>query len=296
MMRLSLMLWIFFLAQLTPVFAGQPGDKQTIDYVRGLQTPAGGFLAKNPAPGFSEPWTLRATSTGIRTLHYLGGEVRDKNATIKYVESCFDANTGGFSNSQGDSRPDVFATAIGAMAVVELNLPLDRYAEPVVKYLSENTKSFEDVRIAAAALESLGKKSPRNDTWLKEIRKTQNADGTFGEGAGQARVTGGAAVAILRLGGTLADRDAVLAALKKGQRKTGAFGKEDAGEASDLETTYRVMRAFMMLKSRPNDVPALEAFIAKCRNTDGGYGVAPGQPSNVSGCYYAAIIRYWLAQ
>ena len=101
--------------------------------------------------------------------------------------------------------------------------------------------------------------------------------------------------AILRLGGKVDER-AVLDAMKKGQRKTGGFGKEDAGDASDLETTYRVMRSFMMLKSRPNDVPALEAFIAKCRNGDGGYGVVPGQPSSVSGCYYAAIIRLWLAK
>ena len=63
---------------------------------------------------------------------------------------------------------------------------------------------------------------------------------------------------------------------------------------SDLETTYRVMRAFMMLKDRPSDVNGLRRFIARCRNTDGGYGVAPGQPSTVGGSYFAAIIRHWL--
>jgi hypothetical protein len=38
----------------------------------------------------------------------------------------------------------------------------------------------------------------------------------------------------------------------------------------------------------------VRSFVAKCRNADGGYGVAPGQPSNISGTYFAAIILHWL--
>ncbi len=241
--------------------------------------------------GFSETPSLRATSAAIRTLHYFGGEIPHRDACVKFVTSCYDPATGGFGDTPR-GKPDVFSTAVGAMAAVELKIA-DRYAGKCVQYLSQHAKSFEDIRIAAAALESLGKTSPRNGAWIETIRKMQNADGTFGKGPGQARATGGAVAAILRLGGKV-DRAAVLAALKQEQRKTGGYGKADAGDASDLETTYRVMRTFMMLKSRPGNVPALEAFIAKCRNSDAGYGVAPGQPSSVGGCYYAAIIRRWL--
>ena len=53
------------------------------------------------------------------------------------------------------------------------------------------------------------------------------------------------------------------------------------------------MRAFWMMKERP-DVAKLRDFIATCRNGDGGYGVAPGQPSSVSGTYFAAIVTHWL--
>jgi prenyltransferase beta subunit len=293
MKRLTLILLapIFFAGSTSR--AGDKGQKDTIRYVRELQTPLGGFLAKKPAPGFSETISLRATSSAIRTLHYLGADLPNRDTCAKFVESCFDSTTGGFSDSPG-GKPDLFSTAIGAMAAVELKAA-DRNAAKIVQYLSENAKSFEDIRIAAAALESLGKTSQRNEAWIKEIRKMQNSDGTFGTAAGQARATGGAVAAILRLGGKV-DRDVVLSALRKGQRKSGGFGKEDAGDASDLETSYRVMRTFMMLKSRPDDVPALEGFIGKCHNADGGYGVAPGQPSSVSGCYYAAIIRNWLAK
>ena len=47
-----------------------------------------------------------------------------------------------------------------------------------------------------------------------------------------------------------------------------------------------------MLKERP-DTKKVKAFIASCRNTDGGYGVTPGAPSSVSGTYYASIIQHW---
>jgi hypothetical protein len=49
-----------------------------------------------------------------------------------------------------------------------------------------------------------------------------------------------------------------------------------------------------MLKAKPERVDRLRDFIARCRNEDGGYGVAPDQPSNVGGCYYAGIILHWL--
>ena len=80
-------------------------------------------------------------------------------------------------------------------------------------------------------------------------------------------------------------------ALLEGQRADGGFSA--AGEKSDLGSTYRVIRALYMLKVKP-DTERLRAFIAKCRNADGGYGVAPGQPSAVSSTYNAAIVSYWL--
>jgi prenyltransferase beta subunit len=270
----------------------QLANKDSIKYLEKLAVPSGGFLANEPAGGSPSLPTLRATTSAARALHYLGGTVPNLEACKKFVNDCFDPSTGAFKDTPS-GKADVFTTAIGVMAVVDFKMPRDRYL-PAVKFLVENTKGFDDIRIAAAALESMGMESPRKAEWLQEIRKTQNSDGTFGKGTGQARATGGAVAAILRLGGSVENRDKVLDALKHGQRKSGAFGKEDAGDASDLETTYRVMRSFMMLKSRPTDVKSLQAFIAKCRNQDGGYGVAPGQPSSAAGTYYAAIIRHWL--
>jgi hypothetical protein len=296
MRRLSLVLFATIFFAMAPAFAGETGVKDTIIiFLQKLQTPSGGFLAMPVKAGSTAMPSLRATSSAIRTLHYLGGEVPNKAACVKFVESCYNPEVGGFADTPG-GQVDLFVTAVGVMATVELKLAKDRYGPPTVKYLTEHAKSFEDIRIAAAALESLGTTSARSEEWLKVIRKMQNPDGTYGHGTGQVRATGGAVAAVLRLGGKVVEREKVIQLLKHGQRKSGGYGKEDSGDASDLETTYRVMRSLMMLKSRPDDVAALQAFIAKCRNSDGGYGVTPGQPSTVSGTYYATIIRHWLRE
>ena len=102
----------------------------------------------------------------------------------KYVETCFDKATGGFRDAGASGKPDVFSTAVGIMAVVELKLPTEPYRAGVVKDLGENAKSFEDIRIAVAGLEAIGKRPPQAEAWLEQIGKMRHADGTYGKGAG----------------------------------------------------------------------------------------------------------------
>jgi prenyltransferase beta subunit len=94
-------------------------------------------------------------------------------------------------------------------------------------------------------------------------------------------------------GGKVKDTDRAIQVIKDGQRPDGAFGKEDV-ETSDLQTSYRVVRSLHLLTQKPADVDRCRAFIAKCRNANGGYGVAPGQLSSAGGTYFAAIILHWL--
>jgi prenyltransferase beta subunit len=277
-----------------PVWADDdPGIKQTIAYVRLLQTSNGGFTSTIPPANAQLAPTLRATSAGVRALHYLGGAAPDKEAAARFVERCWDEKSGGFADTP-QGKTDVFTTAVAMLAVNTLKMPADKYGPGAVKYMAENAKGFEEIRIAAAGLESLNMKTARAKDWLEEVNKSRNADGSFGKGAGQARATSSNIVTILRLGGEIADRDAVIKILKAGQRANGGYGKEENETASDMETTYRVLRCFVMLKARPDNVEGLRSFIAKCRNEDGGYGTAPGQPSSVNGVYFAAIMRYWL--
>ena len=109
---------------------------------------------------------------------------------------------------------------------------------------------------------------------------------------GGAYKTGSLIAFQLRLGKDLRNREGSLKILKAGQKGDGAFASQQG--LSDLEATYRVMRAFSLLKEKPNDVAKLRAYIAKCRNADGGYGVSLGEASSAGGTSYAAIITHWL--
>jgi prenyltransferase beta subunit len=268
-----------------------PLDQDT-EFLNRLLNADGGYAPSPARPGTPVRSSLRATTAALRAMKYRGNPPADTTPTAAFVAKCFDHRAGGFGDFPGET-PTVTTTAVGTMAAVELKLPSDRYRDAVIGYLNEKTKTLDDIRIAAAAFESLGVRPAKADDWLKQIAATRNEDGTFGKGADQARATGGTAAMILRLGGTLDNRDAVLKAMRAGQRADGGFGSADR-DGSDLESTYRIMRAFAMLKEKPTEPDKVLFFIAKCRAKDGGYGVMPGQPATASGCYYAAIVLHWL--
>lgn len=279
--------------------AAQSADekKATIRFVAGLLQPDGGFISSPLAKDAAAPKSsLRATSAAVRVIKYFSGDVPHADQTTAFVMSCYDRKTGGFAD-QPKGTPDVALTAIGMMAAAEL-YP-DRFDSVRSNlFLTNNAKSFEERRLAVAGMEA-AKRFPRKtlDVWFAEISRTANPDGTFGKGDAQARETGGVIATFLRAGETLPDdqRKAAIRALQAGQRSDGGFGKP-GDKGSDGETTYRVMRAFHLLKEKPKSVDGVRQFFARCRNADGGYGVAPGQPSTVSGTYYAAAVSRWLGE
>src|SRR5262249_34549664 len=223
--------------------------QQTIQYVQKLQTKEGGFRASLPdSKSTPNNPSLRATSSAVRTLKYLGGQVPDKESASRFVESCFDKASGGFADTPG-GKADVFTTAVGAMAVVALEMPVEKYAEGIVKFLGDNVKTFEEVRIAVAGLEALQRPTARRDAW-QDLISNELAAANRAKGIGRARALGSYFVATMRLGNKV-DSDPALKDLREGQGKDGGFGKEGAA-GSDLESTYRVLRAFHMLKGQPD--------------------------------------------
>ena len=277
---------------LAPLVAQETApDKATIAYVQKLQTSTGGFLSVEPKPNVRLAPTLRSTSAAVRALKYLTAEIPDPDACKKYVASCFDPATGGVSDMPG-GKPDVFTTSVGIMAVAELKMPLDKYGKPVVDYLAKHVQTFDDIRIAVAGLERIHKESPRHDRWLHDVNRLTIPE-TGDPGSGVARDAASILVTRMRLGWDFKYTDPMVKLLQSGQRKDGGFGK-DKVEGSDLETTYRVMRAFVMLKSKPRDTASIRGFVARCRNADGGYGMMPGDGSTVGSTYFAAIIVHWL--
>lgn len=283
--------------------AQSPDDvKATLAFIERLRDPETGAYAVNPPKEGEKPKpSLRACNGAVRAIKYLGGQVTDTEKLVKFVMGCYDDQTGTFAEPGG--QPDVAITSIGVMAAVELGIPKERYAK-AMEYLGKTAKSFEEVRIAAAAVEAVGVKESGVETlpWsrigLDEVAKPLAAPKDGG-----ARQAGSAAALILRLEqrpesepAKLVRAELVLlhrSTLLDGQRADGGWGKP-AVEASDAESTYRVMRCLMLMKEKPRDVAKLKEFLASCRRADGGYGVDATAPSSMSGVYYFAAVSKWL--
>ena len=272
-----------------PAWAETPdARKGAVAYLETLRRKDGGFAADAAQTKSS----ASATNAALKALHYLGGEAANPSACADFLRGCIDKETGGVADAPG-GKVTVNSTSVGVLAAVTAGVPRDAFEAGAVQYLDENVKTFEEVRIAAAAFEALGKRPAKADAWLQEVAKLHNGDGAYGKGGEAARATGSAVAAVLRLGGTVEHPEAAVKAMQEGQRADGGFG-EGESPASDLGTSYRVMRSLHMLKAAPADAGRLRAFIASCRNDDGGYGVAKGKPSSASGTYYAATITHWL--
>jgi prenyltransferase beta subunit len=270
----------------TLAFAQSPEEKAaSLKYLAGLRQESGSY--KSEAKGGP---SLRATSAAVRAIKYLGGELANPMQVKAYVQSCYDPPTGGFA--EAGEKPSVLVTSIGVMAAVELGIPESKFPM-AIDFLETEAKTFEDVRIGAAALESLKAKPKWLEQWNVVANKQLNNDGTAGKGDGRARDTASVVAMKLRLGFPVANKDKVLEMIRASQEADGGWRKGDA-KTSDLETTYRVMRAMMLAKERPKNTFKLGEFLKSCRNADGGCGVAPGEPSSASGTYYWAIVSKWL--
>jgi prenyltransferase beta subunit len=260
--------------------------EESICYVNGLQGSDGGF---RPTGSDSET-DLGATSASLRALRYLHAQARPRNreGVRGFVLKCYEPAAGSFATKPG-REPDVRSTAMGLMAIAELKMPAQDYASAINRYFAGHAKTLADIYIAAAALDAAGLSTPKAADWIAAYEATRNPAGSYGKDATQ---HAGAIITIMRLGGSVKDRDAALSALRRAQNDDGGFCAKP-GDPSDLSSTYRIMRAFTMLGEKP-DADRLRAFIARCRNDDGGYGAKPGEASSVSATYFAAIVLHWL--
>jgi hypothetical protein len=265
--------------------------QETLKYILALHdAESGGYkVDANAKPSY------RACNGAAKAIRYLGGTVPDKDKTAAFVLKCYDPATGAFAEPGG--KADVGSTAIGVITAAEFDVPHEKYAK-ALDYLKANAKSFEEIRLAAAAVEAWGVKDcpfKLND-WF-DAAKTHIREISSDAANGGARELGSAAALSLRLEAPVGKQESAMAInqLKLGQRDDGGWGKKDA-PASDPESNYRVMRALYLLKAKPADPAKLRNLIAKYRNADGGYGVEPGKPSNMSGTYYAITVLHWLAE
>lgn len=256
----------------------------SLRFVRELQNPDGGYRAA-PAAG---PSSVGATTSCLRAIQHFGGRAARPEDTVRFVLSCYNEGAGGFADSPGGTV-DVRSTAMGLMALAEIETPIKERPEVqgAAAYLNKGAESLPDIYIAAAALDAVKLKAPEAARWTAAWAASRNTDGSYGKGPSD---TAGALITQLRLGSRPGDTAASVRSLRAAQKPDGGFAA--MGDASDLGTVYRIMRAFRMLNEKP-DLERLRGFIARCRNADGGYGPSPGQPSSASATYFASIVLDW---
>jgi hypothetical protein len=274
----------------------------TLKWIDSLRDPATGAWAVNPAKtGEKLKPSLRACNGAVKAIRHLGAEPTDLEKVKKFVLSCYDEKTGAFSEPGG--KPDASITSVGVITAIEVGIERMKI-EKAMEYIKTECKNFEDVRLAAAAVEAWGLKEfgETPEAWRDLIdtqETTKSLQSAMQNQKGDARLLGGMVVLRLRLHGTGNVRpDAIkplLALFKSEQRHDGGWGKHDL-KSSDLETTYRVMRCYKMLEAQPVDAKKLTEFIVACRKPDGSYSVEPKADATMSGAYYAVTIQKWLAE
>ncbi len=276
-----------FALLLIPAFAlAQTADekKATVKFIDSLRDPDTGAWAVSPPKDGEKPKpSLRAVNGAVNALKFFGGELTDKEKVSKFVLGCYDEKTGAFA--EPGEKPTVAMTSVGVLAATALGIDKAKYKKAMA-YIEENAKTFEDYRIGAAAIEAFGVKE-------SEIEVKKWTEAALGKWVitpdFSARGMASLYALTLRLGGKPTERT-----MDYPQLQGGGWGKTDDAKAADAETTYRVMRALMLLKEKPKDVDGVTKFVASCRRTDGGYGVDAESPSSMSGVYYAAKISEWV--
>ncbi len=197
----------------------------------------------------------------MKALKYLGVDIPNKKKHAAFVLKCYDPKTGTFAEPGG--KPDVASTSIGVMVAMELGIPKEKFAK-AMDYLKENAKTFEEVRIGAAAVEAWGVKDcPFKLEQWQAVATKEISTKLPPIRDGGARMIGSITAFTWRLGlqkDTDSKPNQIAQLMDLGQLTDGGWSKQGE-KASDIETTYRVMRAYMLLKEKPKDTKKLREFI-----------------------------------
>jgi prenyltransferase beta subunit len=291
------MKWLLLFAlMLAPAWLHADDAKRdtTVKYVLSLQDPATGAFKVNPT---AKP-TLRACNGGVKVLKTLKESIPHEAELREFVEGCYISARNSFVETDGTA--DVSTNAVGIMVAIELGIPPKKMSQSI-QFLFQNAKTFEEVRLSAAAVEAWGEKRAgfSLETWYAVAAKEFTAKKSTDPVNGGARFAGSYLAMLLRLERPAPERELLLKMISEGQRSDGGWGKEFA-KNSDLETCYRICRALKLAKPDMGTMqklkPGVLKFVESCRNTDGGYAVEPGNPSTLSGTYYAVMIESFLGK
>jgi len=274
-----------------PAAPGQPAraEDSIVAAVLALQDPqTGAFRVSSESPP-----SLRACNGAVKILRTRRAEIPQRRELIQFVRGCYDGLAGHFQ--EPGQKPTVAINAIGLMLIRELDLPREEFAG-ALRYLAKEATTWEDIRIAAAAVEAWGVREaeyPR-EAWEK-LAQAEAATAKPQD----ARFQGGYLALQLRLE-WLRPRDvptARITQILESQLPDGGWGPPGQ-TTSDLETTYRVLRGLHYAGAQgPATQKAYartQELLRRLQTREGLYPNRAGTPANLSGTYYAVMIQSWI--
>ncbi len=282
-------------AALAPLqYLGKEGSAKTAQYLASLRVATGGYATQLG----SSP-TLAATFQARKALKVLGVKAVQPELDTAFVRKCVEPGTNYFVTRPGE-KSTVMTSAGGIMTAVAVGLGDVADFKPVLeansRRLQLEAKSYEEIRLSAAAFEALGEEPRVRREWIHQLRKTQGNDGGYGPENSRLRDTGGVIAAFLRLGETIPDREkqVYLEYFLESQKHGGGFGMT-VDSPSDMDSTYKVGRAIWLMRESPN-VQKLTAFLKKCHTANGGFADRPGDEPTLSDTYKAVLVSSWLKE
>ncbi|MCY1141444.1 hypothetical protein OWR29_25895 [Actinoplanes sp. Pm04-4] len=221
--------------------------------------------------------------------------VPDRAAVERYVESCYQGDSNGFTLTPGGDS-SLHAIAEGHVALVMLGHTEPHWTKNLSQLVKPLVHDLMDVWIASAFLNTAGVRSSDAARWEAMVLGARNPDGTWGAGQDRAVQTAMHASSLLLLGVPLPEPAMVRQTIIGAQTAEGGWGDGDSDGKATLAATYRIARVVRAL-SLPVDTTAATAFVESCRKTDGSYTGQPDAGStggDLVNTYLALTIDRWL--
>ncbi|RVE91071.1 ankyrin repeat domain-containing protein [Sinorhizobium meliloti] len=259
-------------------------EDRTICFLRALQREDGGYVDNETQAASG----LQDTVSALKALRLLCAGPKELQKAFGYVLSCAN-DAGGFAR-EPDGAPGAYWTAFGLIALRELGEieTLRAAAARHAQFMYQNATSAPDYFMVIAAHEECGVLGSIPEAAISFFQSQVNEEGTFG---GSVHANAIACSALLRSGSEINTPEPIIRGLLSAQRPDGGFA--EVGNASDLLTTYLVMRALLLLNAAPN-LGELRRYIRKLSVTSGGYASTIGGTPSASATYQSHCILQWI--
>lgn len=266
--------------------------QQTLAFFHTLEKEHAGF--SNTSDGLILP---QPTLSVLKSYEFFGRSYEKPDELLIYIQGLFDQPTGGFKDPI-NQKVTVFSTAVALLALKQIA------AFDYFKACSYSAMAFmhnyarireEHFMLIGVCDECHLKFHPEKS--IDFFKNQEDENGIFGDSVLNNAIC---ASALLRIGGSLKNPNAVANLLLSAQTAEGGFadlqqnGLTKSTVKADLWTSYCVMRFLDLMHLRPNRL-SLQSWILKLQKESGGFS-GDDTESNANATYQCLSILEWISR